>query len=290
MNQAQVGQLVRQGVLTEEQAKQVNIAANIKSIALANMQMNRAGLHSLVQQVNALPPGSPQRQNLENTLAMMYQAVNNENFNIADRAAAASALAKFGNNQGGGSEGQFQNQNRMLRMSGNEPLAKDMESKHLPGIPGQASGPLSEADKDKFSTGLEFDQKLDRFINWTKNHSGDISPSDKHTGQAMASELQGAYRQATHGGVYKEGEQNFISSIISSTPTVFFNKVRVLPQLNAVSNEMKQRMNTFLKSKGFQGYPAAQKDQANQSGPVQGKDGKMYQLDPSGKYMIPVGG
>ena len=74
------------------------------------------------------------------------------------------------------------------------------------------------------------------------------------TGQTLAAELQGAYRQATHGGVYKEGEQNFISKVITDNPTAFFNKVRVLPQLKALSQENQARVDQLVKSKGFSGY------------------------------------
>jgi hypothetical protein len=217
--------------------------------------MNRAALHKLTQDVQKLPMGSPQRQQAENTLAMMYQSVNNENFDIADRAASASALANFGtpSNSNNG-EQQFQQQDKMLRMSGNDKLAEDRESKHFPGIQGQASVPLSGGDREELNSGITFDQKLHRFIDWTKGHSGDLNPKDIATGTALAAELQGAYRQATHGGVYKEGEQNFISKLIDSNPTKFFNSIRVAPQLQAISGENQARVDQKAKSLGFSGY------------------------------------
>lgn len=98
LNQAQVGNLVRQGVLTEEQAKNMKVEADTKSVALSNMLMNRSALHDLTTRVQAMPQGSPERQQGENMLASLYGAVNNENYALADRAQAASALL---NNQTG---------------------------------------------------------------------------------------------------------------------------------------------------------------------------------------------
>ena len=70
-----------------------------------------------------------------------------------------------------------------------------------------------------------------------------------------AAELQGAYRQATNGGVFKQGEQNFISKLIDSTPTKFFNEIRVLPQLGVIAKDNQRRLDTKLKGMGFEGYP-----------------------------------
>src|SRR6185503_8852287 len=49
------------------------------------------------------------------------------------------ALQRTMMNAGGGDESGFQNRMQFLRMNGQEPMAKDLEAKHLPGIPGQAS-------------------------------------------------------------------------------------------------------------------------------------------------------
>jgi len=85
MNQAQIG-------LLGAQAKNTQIEASSRAYALANMQANRATVQHLTDQVKKYPVGSPQRAQAEQTLAMVSQAVNNENFRIADQAAARSAL------------------------------------------------------------------------------------------------------------------------------------------------------------------------------------------------------
>ena len=85
----------QQALLNQASIKSLNAETAAKSYALSNMQMNRAALHHLTMQAQNLPIGSPQRQQAEQTLAMMAQAVNGENYNIADTAAANSARMKM---------------------------------------------------------------------------------------------------------------------------------------------------------------------------------------------------
>ncbi len=261
LDNAQIAQMQKEGLLTDAQAKQVRTDAETKAYTLARMQKNSAALHSLVLQVNKMPMGSPQRQEAEQQLALLSKGIEGENYNLADKAYAASALGHmaFGNpgeplGEGGDNEDKFKQGNGVLRMSGNAPMAEDRESKHLPGVDGQASVPLSSMDRDRINAGVTFQKQLTNFIDWSKKHSGDLSPTDRNTGEAMAAQIQGAYRKATDGGVYKEGEQGFISSIIDSTPTKFFNSIRVMPQLSAVKNDSQLQLDQLLKSKGFKGY------------------------------------
>lgn len=288
MNEAQVG-------LTGAQAGLTSTEALSKAIATSNMQMNRMALHEMKIRTDRLPVGSLDRQKAEQALALMYNAVNTENFNIADRAAAAQSYYKMMLGQGIGGdgsvseEGNLQNRIRGLKAMGTpqtESIAKDIEEKHFPGLKGQSTIPLNGSDRESINSGIDFDQKLNRFIDWTKKHSGDLNPQDRKAGQAMAAELQGAYRQATHGGVYKEGEQNFISKLIDSTPTKFFNEIRVLPQLNTISNENRSRVNQLVKSKGFQGYEGATSSIPQTVERMDPKSGKTAVFDANTKKFI----
>lgn len=282
-NQADIGHLHMQDRLTQRE--------------LATQAMWRTALQDQWNKIQKLPEG-PQKANAISAYGIMSQGIDNKLQNAESSIAARQAFSQgmLGGQQGANNEEGFQNRVRLMRMSGNEPLAKDLEEKHFPGMPGQASTPLTSDDRTQMTNGIDFDQKLHRFINWTKSHSGDIKPADKNVGQAMAAELQGAYRQATHGGVYKEGEQNFISKLIDSEPTKFFNNIRVVPQLEALSKEHKYRMDNIAKTKGFSGYPSelgqtsGQPQEAAQ--PIKGADGKHYQeqMINGKKYYIPVQG
>lgn len=252
-------------VLNKAQSENLTADAKIKANALAKVQMNYAALHKLVSDTQKLPEG-PQKQQALQTLAMINQGVQNENFNILDRAASGAAFYStlFGNQQGG-EEQQFQKGIMARKALGpqGEKIAEDLESKHLPGIKGQASMPLSGGDREQIESGVEFDKQLQNYMDWARKHPGDLNPKDVAYGRSLAAGVQGAYRLATHGGVYKEGEQNFISKIIDDDPTKFFNEIRVLPKVQAVADQHKVRMNTLLKSKGFSGYSGSQSQPSN---------------------------
>ena len=243
--------------LQQAQAKGIEADANLtnlKAEAQAKIFQNWTAFKHFADAGDKLPPGSHAAQAHQQALAVLFPAINNENFDIASRAKAAAAASGFmGAGDSANPEQDFQNKDTALRVSGNTPLAENMESKHFPGIAGQASVPLAGADREYLSSGTTFQKQLDDFKDWTKKHSGDLSPSDRKEGMARAADLQGAYRQATHGGVYKEGEANFISKLIDSTPTKFFNSIRVTPSLEALSSDNKARVNQYAKNLGFAG-------------------------------------
>lgn len=264
LNQAKVSQLSKQGSLTNSQVKSLNAETQIKSFTLAKAQMLQSTFHNLSSNVDRMPEG-PQKEAAKQQLGIIYSKIGDQISNLTDQAVGAQSYYNtlFGNQPDGSDEQSFQKNMAGKRMMGpqGEERAKDLESKHLPGIKGQASVPLSGEDRSSINSGIDFDQKLHRFMNWTQGHSGDLNPKDKSEGQALAAELQGAYRQATHGGVYKEGEQNFISKLIDSDPTKFFNSIRVMPQLKAIASENKARVNQLVKSKGLPGYEGSSEPQ-----------------------------
>lgn len=287
LQEAQIPKLVAEGKLTTEQAKLTEQEAKTKAFALSKMNSNWIAADKATKLVQQLPEGSPERQKAEAALSLMFQGINTDNYSISTRLGAASALANPSNSSNNGPEQNTQNKIRSYKMAGFEPLAKDLEDKHFPGIKGQATVPLSSGDRDAINSGVTFDKQLSNFIDWTKGHSGDLNPKDKKEGQAMAAELQGAYRQATHGGVFKEGEQNFISKLIDDDPTKFFNEIRVLPSLKAIQNTSRGRLDQLVKSKGFQGYqpqsntsssaPSQAQPSTSKSGrPIEYRNGKAY--------------
>ena len=144
---SQIKKWQQEGLLNEAQAKAMIADAKIKTFTLANMQGNRLALHHVVMAVNKTAPGTPERAAAEQKLGLLTQAIQGENFDLADKAAAASALGNmaFGPTPANGNpEGTFNQQQGALIMSGNKPLAEERQGKHLPGVQGQASVPLLE--------------------------------------------------------------------------------------------------------------------------------------------------
>lgn len=262
-----------QGALTSKaNARQTNAAANAVEIANRNMMKNRFALDHLVKITQKLPEGSPQKNEANRVLTMLHQDVDTKNSSTAALAGMAQAMAHFSNSSdrddakamSSGIMGQRFEKMGQLKM----------DTTH-DAINGEASRPLSPEDRGQIDSGLEFDRAIKNFRDWSSKHSGDLSPSDIKYGRALAADVQGSYRKATHGGVYKEGEQNFISKIINDTPTEFMNKIRVLPQLNAVIDSNKLRLDQVLKNKGFtKGYGAIKQDyqpQSSSNSTMQGK-------------------
>jgi hypothetical protein len=260
LNDANIKSVLAGADYTDAQKKAVVQGINAKAMTMSLMQMNQAALHAQLDMLKKLPKDSPQYQQAAQVAMMLAGKVNESNAQAAVIGATQleglGNMAGFNNGQAN-PEAKFQDQVNMLEHS-NDPAdqrtAAMLRETHFPGLPGKASRPLGGQDREKIESGIEFDQKLNRFIDWTKNHSGSLNPSTVKEGTALAAELQGAYRQATHGGVYKEGEQNFISKLIDSDPTKFFNSVRVLPSLNALAKEHNSRMQQTVRSLGFPRY------------------------------------
>jgi hypothetical protein len=74
----------QQGLMNQAQIKNLNQETATKAYALTRAQMNQAALHKLVQQAGNDPKAQAQ-------LAMLANAVQGENYNLLDRAAAKSA-------------------------------------------------------------------------------------------------------------------------------------------------------------------------------------------------------
>ena len=288
-------QKYQQGLLGAQTASTKQIM-DINANAFARMQMNRAALQHMVEETQK---GSPeQQQQSQAALAMMAQSVNNENYNIADRASAQKALLAYasGNTQGGPNapqtvspEDQFQTQQRMLRMSGNKDLAEDNETKHIPGFIGKASAPMTPDEKDDLTKFVGFDQQLGRYTDWAKQHSGILPDTPGNIaiinqGKTLARNLQSAYRENLLNTVYKAGEQPLLDQTIDSDPTKFLNKWRVIPQLDALRQENMSQLNTAAISKGFKGYQGSGQQPTPQ---YKMSGGQKYMRGPNGSA-IPV--
>ncbi len=282
----------------EAQANNNNTNARIAADGNARIRSNWIALDHLAQNINKIPPTlangapNPMYVQAQQKLMFMTQGIQNENYSISSRAEASMALAQAvsGKTQGGGGEEDFQKGQTALRVGGQAPLADDRAARHLPGVKGQASIPLTSQDREEILSGTQFQDQLQRFMDWTKKHSGDLSPKDRAEGQSLAVQLNGAYRMATKGGTYSPSEEGFISKVIDETPTKFFNEIRVLPKLQAVQRESRAQLDERMKSKGLPGYEGpsvAQKGGQSGGGETRpGKDGKQYRKVAGG--WIPV--
>ncbi len=279
--EAETGKIGFENKLTAAQARDLNLTAEAKT----KMLMNRAAFHKLVVDTQNMPEGPAKAQAIQ-TLGMMSQAVNAENFDIADRAAAMSALSGALNppeaTPGVDPEKGFNSVQQQLRLSGQSALAEDREARHFPGIPGQASVKLTPQDRSNIEGSQALMGSLERLKAFSKANPNPPKGSKADIeGKALAAQVQGDFRLATHGGVFKEGEQNFISQVVPGDPTAWSPFAHVVDKIDTVINETKARNDQFLKSKGFPVAATAAKEK--QKNERKTWNGKTYERGPNGE-------
>lgn len=161
----------------------------------------------------------------------------------------------------------------------NPEVAKEMESRLIPNV-GMAKIPVPQDVRQQIVDRSNFDRAASNYINWVKKHAGTLSPGERAAGATLAAELQGMYRQSIKGGVFKEGEQDFIEKIIPSDPAQFLPNIRTTPKIEALLHSNRMQLNG-LKS----GYGIPQtKDESPQ---IKIVNGVKYMRGPNGKA-IPI--
>lgn len=234
--------------------KAQTLEAAVKGEAGANILANRAAFHKLVTDIDKMPEGAQKQQKLQ-SLALMSQNVDAENYNIADRAAAKIALVHLINPPAStpeNSENSFTQGVQGLKLSGMGNIADDMTARHIPGIKGQASVPLTEGDRQQVTQSQQLMGSLARLKAFSQANPRPSRGSKADIeGKALAAQVQGDFRLATKGGVYKEGEQNFINQVVPGDPTTWNPFAHVTDKIDTVYNETKARNDQLLKAKGF---------------------------------------
>lgn len=146
MQNASIEQMQKTGQLTEAQAKAMMAEANLKSFTYAQLQANRVAFHNQALMVSKMPEG-PQKEQAKQALAMMGTAVNGENANIADMAAARQASM----NMLGGQQISGQSNGAQNKSSGGVDFQRlnqleRMNQMKMPGAPSDSD--LSEMTKE----------------------------------------------------------------------------------------------------------------------------------------------
>lgn len=138
-----------------------------------------------------------------------------------------------------------------MRMT-NPEMAKEMESRFVPGV-GLASVPVPQEARTEMIGKQNFDQMAKHYIQWVKQNANSLNPAKINEGATLAAELQGAYRMSTKGGTYKEGEQEFIEKLIPSDPAQFAASIRTLPKVEALVGSNQAQLDQLRKGYGLPG-------------------------------------
>jgi hypothetical protein len=174
----------------------------------------------------------------------------------------------------------------------NPEMAKEMEGRYVPGV-GLASVPVPQEVRSEIAGKQEFDTMSKQYLNFVKQHSNNwanLNPVERakisNQGATMAADLQGAYRRASKGGTFKEGEQEFIEQLIPSKPDQFGSTFRTLPKIEQIIHNNQTGFDVLRRSYGLPTPKAQATDTQSAESTVTGKDGRQYKR--VGNYMVPV--
>lgn len=141
--------------------------------------------------------------------------------------------------------------------------ASEMESRYIPGV-GQARIPVDKI-RDELTARKDLSDKLAKLENFASEHSGSWSPETIAQGKVLAGEAQNAYRTGTKQGVFKEGDQHFIESLIPSDPTKYFGDMRTIPKYHSLRESNNSTLNHYLKSYGVKPFSGENEPQSSQN-------------------------
>jgi hypothetical protein len=164
-------------------------------------------------------------------------------------------------------------------------MAKAIEEHLYPGE-GYSDVPLSEDVRNKLTSQSNILKKTNTLQNWIDSNTigGQFSPAHRGEGEALALELQQAYRQGINAST-SESEQGLINKFISQSPGGFLSSYMNDPKLKAVSSSIKDNMDIVKAQHGFHPFAGAQTQQAmnNQqqlaqaaTAPMQTQEGKGF--------------
>lgn len=142
----------------------------------------------------------------------------------------------------------------------NPEMAKNLRERIVPGVGVSPDQPIPQDVRNQMIQRKNFDNMLQRYHAFAQQHSGSFNPSTVAEGKALAAELQGAYRNASNGGVFKEGEQKFIEKLIPDDPTQLLANFRTNPKIKELVTSNQAQLDQLK-----QGYGMPVQHQAPQS-------------------------
>jgi hypothetical protein len=242
----------------------LNADTALKAQTKAQANAMWLGYDHLARMARGLPEGSPQRQTADNTLAALAPMIQQANTTAFAKAASTEAMMKF--MQPGaqnGSEGQYQDMQQRMRMSGNPMLQKQTEindQRHIPGIQGQASGPVSPDLKQRVLNMNTLDNQLNNLksaVDQYSNLRGNIDPKIIGPMAVKAHEAAALYNQTLDGLGMTEGRMGWLDKQIPTEPQKFMERLKgSREKLEEVSKNNKMRRDMILSGPGGLGFPS----------------------------------
>lgn len=165
--------------------------------------------------------------------------------------------ALIGGQPGQSDEQSFQNRMQFLRMNGNEKMADEMEKKHIPGLPGQASVPVTPANNDEWRTLTNLQKSYNDAQDYM-NNSSRLGVGWQNANRAKGQSIMDAMtlnmgELADLKRFTPEEKKLYQARVPDLVGTHFTGQDQAM--LGQLNKELGDKTNTF---KGSLGYPTAQ--------------------------------
>lgn len=168
-----------------------------------------------------------------------------------------------------------------LRMMGKDDMAKDLESRYVPGVV-DANGkevaarvPVAEALRGEIRAKTDLDKTANDLLSFI-GKGKTLSLNDRNIAAQKAMALQSMYREGLLKTVYKQGEQPLLDKAVSENPLSFANRILGTEpaKIKEIINNNRRSANTIRDSVGL--------PQISEPAQYAIKDGVRYMKVPGG--------
>lgn len=129
-------------------------------------------------------------------------------------------------------------------------LAERLENQWVPGV-GTSSRTVDKDTRGQLLGIQQFMSSAQRYKDFVSRHPyGSWTPADKREAASLTGEMQGAYRVASKGGTYKEGEQHFLEGQIGNAGDILA-EYKTSPQIDVLTRKAMGDFNLIKKAAGF---------------------------------------
>lgn len=191
------------------------------------------------------------------------------------------AVYNLSNSDAPGSEAATDQMIQYARMVSPE-MAKEMESRRVPGYGMSASVPVPEKVREQLVAKDTLGRAAQELHQWASTHTT-INPmsAEANVGRQKALALQALAREAMLNTVYREGEQPLLDQIIKSNPANILKSVNSLPKLQELMRYNDMTRGELAKHYGLKTPPGQSQSQETP---------KTEQLSKSKRPMVQIDG
>lgn len=132
--------------------------------------------------------------------------------------------------------------------------AKEVEGRYVPGL-GIATVPVPDNVRAQLIERNTLSNNITQLIAFQRKYGGTLEgmadPTVRHTGEALAKQVQDQYRRANQQGVFKPAEAEFVNSVVSDSPSSLFSKYTKLPGYRMAAQINQGNLNQLKSSYGL---------------------------------------